>query len=137
HCGQLGHSVEVSRSASGYRVVWPLQQQPLVSIVIPNRNAAEVLTRCVNGLLDGTSYAHRELVIVDDGSTDPAVLELYRSLEREGRGVIVPFDRRPFNFSAACNAGAARARGDLLLFLNNDIEIIDPEWLGELVGWAQ
>ena len=137
HCGQLGHSVEVSRSASGYRVVWPLQQQPLVSIVIPNRNAAEVLTQCVNGLLDGTSYAHRELVIVDNGSTDPAVLELYRSLERADRGVIVPFDRRPFNFSAACNAGAARARGDLLLFLNNDIEIVDPEWLGELVGWAQ
>src|SRR6185503_16126611 len=76
HCGQLGHSVDVSKSASGYRVVWPLQQQPLVSIVIPNRNAAEVITQCVSGLLGGTHYANHELVIVDNGSTDPAVLEL-------------------------------------------------------------
>jgi GT2 family glycosyltransferase len=107
-----------------------------VSIVIPNRNAAAVLTQCVSGLREGTSYPDRELVIVDNGSTEPAVLELYRSLEREGRAVIVPFDR-PFNFSAACNAGAAAARGDLLLFLNNDIEIIHPDWLDELVRWAQ
>jgi GT2 family glycosyltransferase len=136
HWRQLGHAADVSRSAGGYRVGWPLPQRPLVSVVIPNRNAADVLTQCVTGILRGTSYPNRELVIVDNGSTDPAVLELYRSLEREGNGVIVPFDH-PFNFSAASNAGAARARGDLLLFLNNDIEIIDPDWMDELVRWAQ
>jgi GT2 family glycosyltransferase len=107
-----------------------------VSIVIPNRDAARVLKQCVKGLLHETSYPDIELVIVDNGSIDPEVVELYRSLEREGRAVIVAFNR-PFNFSAACNAGAAAARGDLLLFLNNDIEVIHPDWLDELVRWAQ
>jgi GT2 family glycosyltransferase len=136
HCKELGLDVAVSRSAGGCRVVWPVRGRPLVSIVIPNRDAARVLKRCVNGLLHETSYPNIEVVIVDNGSTEPEVVELYRSLEREGRAAIVPFDR-PFNFSAACNAGAAASRGDLLLFLNNDIEVIHPDWLDELARWAQ
>jgi GT2 family glycosyltransferase len=136
HCEELGLNVAVSRSAGGCRIVWPSPGQPTVSIVIPNRDAAEVLKQCVHGLLHETSYPAIELVIVDNGSTDPEVAEIYRSLVREGRAVIVPF-HRPFNFSAACNAGAAAARGDLLLFLNNDIEVIQPDWLDELVRWAQ
>jgi GT2 family glycosyltransferase len=107
-----------------------------VSIVIPNRDAPQILKQCVNGLLHETRYPNIELVIVDNGSIEAEVVQLYRSLEREGRAVIVPFDR-PFNFSAACNAGAAAARGDLLLFLNNDIEVIQPDWLEELVRWAE
>jgi GT2 family glycosyltransferase len=135
HCEALGLNAAVSRSAGGCRVVWPVQGQPLVSIVIPNRNAAQVLKHCVHGLLHETRYPNIELVIVDNGSNEAEVVELYGSLEREGRAVIVRFDR-PFNFSAACNAGAAAARGDLLLFLNNDVEVIQPDWLDELVRWA-
>jgi GT2 family glycosyltransferase len=135
HCEELGLNVAVSRAADGCRIIWPVPGQPTVSIVIPNRDAAQVLEPCVNGLLHRTSYPNIELVIVDNGSSDPEVLELYRSLERAGRAVIVPFNRS-FNFSAACNAGAAAARGDLLLFLNNDIEVIQPDWLDELARWA-
>jgi GT2 family glycosyltransferase len=136
HCEQSGLDVTVSGTEAGCRVVWPVRGQPTVSIVIPNRDAAPVFTQCVHGLLDRTTYQHRELVIVDNGSTDPDVLSLYRAIEDEGCGVVVPFDR-PFNFSAACNAGRAASRGELLLFLNNDIEVIDPDWLEELVRWAQ
>jgi GT2 family glycosyltransferase len=136
HCEALGLDVAVSKSAGGCRVVWPVRGRPLVSIVIPNRDAPRVLKRCVTGLLHETRYPNIELVIVDNGSIDLEVIELYRSLEREGRTVIVPFDR-PFNFSAACNAGAAAARGDLLLFLNNDVEVLEPDWLEELMRWAQ
>ena len=137
HCQELGlNNATVSRSDAGYRVTWPVSGRPQVSIVIPNHNSAAVLKQCVDGLLNRTSYPHRELVIVDNRSSEPEVLELYRSLERGGRALIVPFDR-PFNFSAACNSGVAAARGDLLLFLNNDIEIVDPDWLEELVRWAR
>jgi GT2 family glycosyltransferase len=136
HCEQLGLDVAVSRSAGGCRVVWAVRDRPLVSIVIPNRDAAEVLKRCVSGLLHETSYPNIELVIVDNGSIEIEVIELYRSLEREASTIIVPF-ARPFNFSAACNAGAAAARGDLLLFLNNDIEVLERDWLDELARWAQ
>jgi GT2 family glycosyltransferase len=136
HWEQLGLEVAVSKSAGGCRVVWPVRGRPLVSIVIPNRDAGRILKRCVSGLLQETSYPNIELVIVDNGSSDLEVIELYRSLEREGPTVIVPF-ARTFNFSAACNAGAAAARGDLLLFLNNDIEVLEPDWLDELARWAQ
>jgi GT2 family glycosyltransferase len=136
HCQQLGLQVATPKTPGQSRVTWNITGQPTVSIVIPNRNAFAVLGKAVRGLCHDTSYPHRELVIVDNGSTDPEVLELYRSLERDGFGRIVPFDR-PFNFSAACNAGAAAARGDFLLFLNNDIEVIQPDWLDELVRWAQ
>lgn len=136
HCAALGLEAAVSKLDAGCLVDWPVRGQPLVSIIVPNRDAAAVITQCVNGLLHGTRYRHLELVIVDNGSVEPEVIELYRSLEREGRTVIVPFDR-PFNFSAACNVGAAAARGDLLLFLNNDIEVVQADWLDELVRWAQ
>ena len=136
HCAALGLEAAVSKLDAGCLVDWPVRGQPLVSIIVPNRDAAAVITQCVNGLLHGTRYRHLELVIVDNGSVEPEVIELYRSLERDGCGVIVPFDR-PFNFSAACNVGAAAARGDLLLFLNNDIEVVQADWLDELVRWAQ
>ncbi len=126
----------VRGGADAARIHWAVQGTPLVSVIIPNRNAAAVLKTCVDGLLDGTSYARRELIIVDNGSTEAAVLDIYASIERRGAGRIVAFNR-PFNFSAACNAGAAAAAGDLLLFLNNDIEVIEPDWMEELVRWAQ
>jgi GT2 family glycosyltransferase len=136
HFQRLGLEAAVTRTGSLARVSWDIQGQPTVSIVIPNRNAAAVLKQCVTGLLEGTSYPRRELVIVDNASTEPEVLALYESIERGGHGRIVDFDR-PFNFSAACNAGAAVARGELLLFLNNDIEVIHADWLEELIRWAQ
>jgi GT2 family glycosyltransferase len=131
-----GLNVTVFPLAGTYRSSWPVRDQPRVSIVIPNRNATEMITRCVRGLLEQTDYQTHDLVIVDNGSTDPGVLAFYREVEASGRLAIVRFDR-PFNYSAACNAGAAAARGELLLFLNNDTEVIDPDWLSELVRWAQ
>ena len=136
HCEAIGLPLRTATSADISRLIWEVQGQPTVSIVIPNRNAAAVFKQCIRGLLERTNYPHRELVIVDNGTTEPEVLDLYRSLQRDGRARIVSFDR-PFNFSAACNAGAAAARGELLLFLNNDIEVIEPDWLDELVRWAQ
>ena len=139
HYARLGLRAEVSHAHGAWRGIWPASptdRQPLVSIVIPNRNAAAVFKVCLRGLLHETSYQHHELVIVDNGSTDQEVLGLYRRIEEGGHGRIVPFDR-PFNFSGACNAGAAAARGDLLLFLNNDIEVMEPGWLDELVRWAE
>lgn len=132
HYEALGLQAESTSGDDAGRVTWRIQGLPKVSIIVPNRNAAAVLRQCAKGLLEETTYAHRELVIVDDGSTDPEVLDFYRSVEAQGRARIIPLNR-PFNFSAACNAGAAAAGGELLLFLNNDIEVIHPDWLHELV----
>jgi GT2 family glycosyltransferase len=136
HLTGLGILAQISVERNLHRAVWPVRNQALVSIVIPNRDAAVVLKQCVRGLLDETGYEFKELIIVDNESTDPEVLDLYRALETDGCGRIVRRSGR-FNFSAACNAGAAAAHGDLLLFLNNDIEVLEPGWLEELVRWAQ
>jgi GT2 family glycosyltransferase len=135
HCARLGLEVAVSEAAGEHRVVWSIKHRPMVSIIIPSRDAAAVITTCVRGLIEHTSYSPLELVIVDNGTTEAAALSLYRSVEEKGCGVVIPLDR-PFNFSAACNAGAMAARGDLLLFLNNDIEVFEPHWLEELVRWS-
>ena len=135
-CAESGTAVDVQCSSSGHwRVSWQPPRQPLVSIIVPNRNAAAIMRQCATGVLDQTAYPSRELIIVDNGSTEAATLQLYAELTGAGRARVVPFDR-PFNFSAACNAGAAAARGELLLFLNNDIEVIEPGWLDDLVGWG-
>jgi GT2 family glycosyltransferase len=105
---------------------------PLVSIVVVNHNGVEHLRRLLAGLTEATDYPHMELIVIDNGSSDDS-LELLRT-------VVPPFPvsivANPHNesFSDANNQGAARARGDLLLFLNNDVEPFEPGWLRELVA---
>ena len=109
--------------------------EPLVSILMPTRDKPELLRRAVGTLLAVTRYAAFELFVLDNGSREPETLELFRSWQSEPRVSVVPCPG-PFNFSALINEGARRARGDVLLLLNNDVEIVDPGWLDEMVGLA-
>jgi GT2 family glycosyltransferase len=117
------------------RVVWPTQGSQ-VSIIIPTKNKVEYLTRCVNSILQRTHYDHYEIVLVDSGSHEADTLAYYRILEGEPRVRMVDF-KGEFNYSAANNLGAQLSDGDILLFLNNDIEILESDWLEELVRWAE
>ena len=105
---------------------------PLVSLIIPTRDGYEVLHRCMETIFEKTTYPNFEVIIVDNQSTDPKTLAYFDTLKRE-RGVrLLPFDE-PFNFSAINNFAAGKAKGELLGFLNNDLEIISPGWLDEMV----
>ncbi|WP_322042773.1 glycosyltransferase [Paraburkholderia sp. J67] len=117
------------------RSTWDIAQAPLVSIVIPTKNKHELLQMCVDGIFNHTAYTNWELVIVDTGSTEAETLALYEQWRGRPNVRIVHFNKK-FNYSAACNYGATYARGDLLLFLNNDIEIVSPDWLSELVRFG-
>lgn len=137
HWQRQGITAEVATQPDGtQRAIWPIAEPPLVSVVIPNRDQPVLLAQCLRGLLEETDYPRIEIVIVDSGSSDPATLALYARLEAAGRIRLVAF-RDPFNYSAACNAGARAATGALLLFLNNDIAVTRPDWLAELVRYAQ
>jgi len=125
----------VEQLNSTFRVTWPLEHLPLVSVIIPTVNKPDLIRRCIDDLLGKTDYANKEIILVDNGSTDPRTLSLYEQWKASSAVSIIPFDR-PFNYSVACNLGAAAARGDFLLFLNNDIEVINPDWLKELVRWG-
>ena len=109
---------------------------PLASIIIPTRNAEKLVRQCIDSIRAKTTYAPYEIVLVDNGSDDKAAIAYFRTLEQE-KVIRLLTDPLPFNFSRINNAAAREARGDYLVFLNNDIEVITPEWLTELVSHAQ
>jgi GT2 family glycosyltransferase len=117
-----------------YHVVYHLRTQPLVSVVIPNKDHPDVLARCVDSLAKA-SYANYELLIVENGSTDPRTHALYAELKKQPHVRVLEWTK-PFNYAAVNNFAAAEAKGELLLFLNNDIESINPDWLEHLVKIA-
>lgn len=108
---------------------------PLVSVVIPTRDRAELLETALDGLLSRTAYPRLEVVIVDNDSVEDRTLALFRRLAGDPRVRLLP-SPGPFNFSMLSNEGARAAGGDLLLFLNNDVEIIEPDWLTEMASIA-
>lgn len=124
------------RSRAGfYRIVWDAPEKPPVSIIIPTHNQMELLRTCIDSIEQVSTYSNYEIVIVDDRSDDPATLDYLRGLRHTV--VTVPDRGQGFNFSALINAGAEAAGGDYLLLLNNDIEIVTPGWLEEMLGWAR
>jgi hypothetical protein len=125
----------------GQRLHRQLVKQPSVSVVVPTRGSSSVVggrSRChvvelARSLWTASRYAGlEEVVVVHDELTPPDVLQQLADVLGDAL-VLVPF-AEPFNFSRKCNRGALTARGDLLCFLNDDIEIISPEWLEEMVA---
>ena len=115
------------------RIVYPLPgKPPTVSVIIPTRDQSAMLETCVRGILCGTDYPALEILIADNESRDVETFETMRRLARDPRVKIVQ-QGGPFNWSAINNRVAEKARGELLLFLNNDIEILNRDWLAELV----
>lgn len=118
------------------QVRWPVPDPaPLVSIIVPTRDRVELLGPCLDGVLNRTDYPAIEVLVVDNGSVEPATFELFDKLRQDPRVRIVPAPG-PFNYSALNNQAAAEAKGDILLLLNNDIDVIGPDWLSAMVGQA-
>ncbi|MGB3700041.1 MAG: glycosyltransferase [Anaerolineales bacterium] len=107
-----------------------------VSIIIPNKDKVELLSACISSILQKTTFENYEVLIIDTGSKDQATLEYYDQISRDPRVSLHTFPQR-FNFQKVNNYGARIASGDLLLFLNNDTEVINPDWLDELSAWAE
>jgi len=107
------------------------EHRPPVSVVIATRDRAHLLERCVRSLRDCTDYPAVEIVIVDNGSTEPDALRLLDRLGRDGCRVL----RRPgpFNWSGLNNEGVRAASGEVVVLMNNDVTCVEPGWLGEMV----
>ncbi len=116
------------------RVEYLYEDQPSVSIVIPNRDKYEYLRQCLDSLVTRTEWKRLEIIVVDNDSTDPDVLALY---ERYKADPAVDFSTAsysgPFNFSAMCNLGVKTSRSDYVLLLNNDTQIVQAFWLERMV----
>lgn len=118
------------------RVRYMVSGAPLISVVIPSKNNPSVLRKCLDSVFSLTTYDTYEVVVVDNGSTEEAALAYLSALSAHPRVRIVRHDR-PFNFSELCNVGARAAAGDILLFLNDDTEVLNGDWLERLAGYAQ
>ena len=108
---------------------------PLISLIVPTHNHGALLRSCVETLTEQTDYPNRELIIVDHDSDDTETLELLDQLASKPDVEILRFSG-PFNYSAINNYAVRRARGQLLGLLNNDLEVLSPTWLSEMVGLA-
>jgi GT2 family glycosyltransferase len=117
-------------------VVWPQPVvPPLVSVIVPTRDRAALVAVCAEGVLHRTDYPALEFLVVDNGSTEAATYALFDRLRADSRVRILP-EPGPFNYAALNNRAAAEARGEILLLLNNDIEVMNSDWLRELVSHA-
>jgi O-antigen biosynthesis protein len=130
--------VEPIAGLSGrYRVRYRLKDKPLISIIIPTRDLPAILATCLKSIFQKTAYDRFEVIIVDNDSRDSETQALFHCWrEREpSRFRVIPLPI-PFNFPALINEGVRHARGDLLLLLNNDIEVVSEEWLTEMAAQA-
>ncbi len=126
----------VTTDVGRLRVMWK-PSGAKVSIIITSKEKVNLLRACISSVLQRTTYPNYEIILVDTGSNQRETLRYYAELESEPRVQIVQDHRVPFNFSAANNYGVTVANGDILLFLNNDTEVLDPDWLDDMVGWAE
>jgi GT2 family glycosyltransferase len=118
------------------RVTWPVPEPaPLVSVIIPTRDHADLLEPCLDGLLRRTDYPALEIVVLDNGSVEPRALAVLEEAALDPRVRVVRWTA-PFNYSAINNHAVAASRGDVLLLLNNDTEVLHPDWLREMVSLA-
>ena len=129
-------TVEHTRDFGFYRVKYPVQGEPLVSIIIPNREEKETLQACVESIFEKTVYKNYEIIIVENNSSSDEIFRYYRKLSEDPRIHLLRW-KKEFNYSAINNFGVRHAKGDYLLFLNNDVKVIDPDWLSEMLGVCQ
>jgi GT2 family glycosyltransferase len=137
HLGKLGlERPQAGLNPFGFvQVSWSFPE-PFVSIIIPTRDNVSYLKPCVDSILSLTHYNDYELIIVDNHSQDPKTWDYYQSLNQKQSRLHLFKNDQEFNYSAYNNFGAAHAIGEVLLFLNDDIEIIEPNWLSQLAQWV-
>lgn len=119
-----------------FRVKYPVQGQPLVSVIIPNKDEKETLKACIDSIREKTEYPNYEIIIVENNSTTDEIFQYYKELSQDSRIRLLRW-KKEFNYSAINNYGVRHANGEYLLFLNNDVTVITPGWIKELLGVCQ
>lgn len=133
----LKAKVEETKYKGIYRTKYILQEEPLISIVIPNKDHVDDLEKCISSIEKKSSYKNYEIIVVENNSTENETFEYYKTLEEKYTSVKVIFWKgKGFNYPSINNYGAECAKGEYLLFLNNDTEIVNENCLEELLGYC-
>lgn len=134
----IAAKVEIRRDVSQLRVTYSIQEPaPVVSIIIPTKDQGKLLDNCVRSIYERTTYAPFEVIVVNNRSTQSETDLIFRGLVNDYPTFrVVDYDA-PFNFSAINNFAVKEAKGSIIGFLNNDLEVIAPDWLAEMVALTQ
>ena len=138
HLQRTGQQGEVRDGLfpSTYKVDWVISGEPLVSILIPNKDHIDDLEKCLQSIYTKTTWQRFEVIVIENNSTDPATFAYYEQLQHRYPNCNVVYYKGGFNFSAINNFGRTFAKGEYLLLLNNDVEVINGEWLTEMLMQA-
>ena len=139
HLTKLGYrnfEIESTRAfATIFRIKYELTSRPLVSIIIPNKDHVDDLSRCAESIINLSTYDNYEIVIVENNSETAEIRTYYEEISRHPRVQVVEY-KGDFNYSKINNFGVQYAKGEYLLLLNNDTEVITPDWMEELLMYA-
>lgn len=135
-CGYSGTVGKIKDEHPMYRVKYCIQGEPLITILIPNKDHVEDLMDCLQSIQEKSTYRNYEIIIIENNSTKAVTFAYYKKLSEETNVKVVEW-KGEFNYSAINNFGLQYAKGDYILFLNNDMEIITPEWMEELLMYVQ
>lgn len=119
-----------------FQIKYEIQGNPLVSIVIPNKDHKEDLERCITSILEKTSYEHYEIIVVENNSTTDEIFKYYKKLKENSNIRVLRYDG-DFNYSRINNLAVAKARGEYIVLLNNDTSVITLDWIEEMLMYAQ
>ena len=119
-----------------FQIKYPINGEPLISIVIPNKDHVEDLRRCITSIEKKSTWKNYEIVVVENNSVEQSIRDYYKELESDPKVKIVTYEGG-FNYSRINNAGVKETKGEYLLFLNNDTEVISPDWMEQLLMYAQ
>ncbi len=133
---KLNAHVEKDEPSTYYKVIYDFKKEPLVSILIPAKDHADVTEKCLKTVFEKTTYKNFEVILIDNGSTEKESLDLFEKYKKEHKNFKVLREDIEFNYSKLNNLAAKKAKGEYLVLLNNDTEVITPEWLSYLVGYA-
>ena len=128
--------VEMTEHLGFYRVKYPVKGKPLISIIIPNKDEKNTLKTCIDSILTKSTYDNYEIIIVENNSNMDEIFEYYKELEKNPKIHIETWEDS-FNYSKINNFGVEKSHGDYILLLNNDVEVISPNWLEELLSNCQ
>ena len=139
HLKRIGRNatVKLGMVKGSYEVEYKVEGEPKVSIMIPNKDGIDILKVCVESILEKTTYKNYEINIIENNSEKQETFEYYKELEKNPKINILYYPEKGFNYAKIMNFGARNSNGDFLMQLNNDTELLTPDWLERMIGFCQ
>ena len=142
HYARVLPEIQIERIENGYTLgmyhtVFKFDEYPLISVIIPNKDHTDDLDKAIRSMIEKGTWPNLEFIVVENNSTEEKTWEYYKKIEKEYSQVKVVYYDGIFNYAKINNFGVKHARGEYYLFMNNDVELIEPDSLKEMMGYGQ